>query len=318
MDTPPFFIVGCGRSGTTLLRLMLTQHTDLHIPQESGFLDRLHDRQGEYGDFTWPHQRWFFIRDLQANPATSKTRSFPIFDLTIHEAEAALAAEAPTNCAGASAALFAASAHKKGKRRWADKTPRYVCYLDWLAQAFPRAQFIHLIRDGRDIAASIRRAGWLLSIRAGGRYWKKSVGAGRQAGAALPPETYCELFYEDLVLQPEETLRMLCTWLDLTYTPAMLAFHKERKTRVPEAHAELFDLVERPVDPSRAYAWKRTMSRREIADVEDVAGDLLEELGYERTGAQLPLWVRSLRASEKMVEPLARKVKSSLLRLGTR
>lgn len=89
MAAPPLFIVGCDRSGTTLLRLMLTQSSELHITQESGFLDKFSDRHTAYGDFTQAHERWFFIRDLQTNQATSRTRTFPAFDLTIHEAESA-------------------------------------------------------------------------------------------------------------------------------------------------------------------------------------------------------------------------------------
>lgn len=300
---PPFFIVGCDRSGTTLLRLMLSQSPLLHIPQESGFLDRLCEQQDGYGDFAEAHQRWFFIRDLQTNRSTMETKTFPIFDLTIREAEAALRAAAPTDLAGASAALFAAAARKKGKPRWADKTPRYVLCVDWLAQAFPEAQFVHLIRDGRDVALSIRRAGWQLSLRAGAVFWKERVEAGCRAGAALPSERYREVRYEDLVTRPEATLQALCSWLDLPYTSAMLSFHEKGKARVPSAHANLFDLLDHPVNSSRAYGWKRQLKTYDIADVEDVAGSLLADLGYERTNVRVPLWLRGLRAGARLARP---------------
>ncbi len=296
---------------------MLRQSGELHISEESGFLDKLSGRQAAYGDFGHAYQRWFFIRDLQTNQATSRTRTFPIFELTVHEAEAALAGAAPTDFAGASAALFAASARKKGKSRWGDKTPRYVLRLDWLAQVFPQAQYVHLIRDGRDVADSIRRAGWRPQTRGGAAYWKQRVEAGREAGSALSPERYREVRYEALVRDPESTLRSLCAWLKLAYTPAMLSFHREETARrVADAHADLLAMVERPVDPSRAQAWKRSMPRREVAEVEAAAGDLLADLGYELTGARLPLWTRSLRRARQAAAPLARKARGLLHPLG--
>lgn len=316
MTDSPFFIVGCARSGTTLLRLMLSQSPLLHIPQESGFLGRFRNTANAYGDFTAPYQRWFFVRDLQTNQATSKTCTFPIFDLTIREAEAALKKAAPTDLGGASTALFEASARKKGKERWADKTPRYVLHVDWLSRAFPSARFVHLIRDGRDVASSIRRAGWSSSIRTGAIFWKERVETACRAGAELPSERYCEIHYEALVNRPESVLQELCSWLDLPYTPAMLAFHQEGKSRVPDEHTDLFDLVERPVDPSRAYAWKQQLRPREIADVEDVAGRLLETLGYERTGYRVPLWLRGLRAGEDIARPVFLKARALLRHLG--
>lgn len=318
MSAPPVFIVGCDRSGTTLLRLMLMQSPELHIPQESGFLGRLRKRQAVYDNFAEAYQRWFFLRDLQMNEATSKTRTFPVFDLTVHEAETALAGAAPTDFAGASAALFEASAQKQGKPRWGDKTPRYVLHLGWLAKAFPQAQFVHLIRDGRAVAGSIRRAHWKPNTRAGAAFWKERVAAGREAGARLSPVRYREIRYEALVTHPTATLQEICEWLALSYTPAMLAFHKEGKSHVPDEHATLFDLVEQPVDPSRAYAWRDELSEREIADAEDVAGDLLADLGYELTGARLPRWVRGLRTLHRATPPFLPKLRGFLNRIGLR
>ena len=120
----PIFIVGCERSGNTLLRLILNQSPVLYIPSESGFLDKLRKQQELYGDFTELHQRWFFIRDLQTNKATSKTHSFPIFKLTLEEAEVAIAETAPTNYSGAAFAFFQAATRKQGNQYWGDKTPR--------------------------------------------------------------------------------------------------------------------------------------------------------------------------------------------------
>lgn len=312
----PFFIVGADRSGTTLLRLMLTQHDDIHIPQESGFLDRLHDNCTLYGDFTAPQQRWFFIRDLQTNQATSQTYTFPIFDLTVEEAEAAIEKSAPTDYAGACAAVYDASAAKKNAKRWADKTPRYVLSIGWLSQAFPTAQFIHIIRDGHDAAASACRAGFYPNIRSAARGWAERVAAGRLGGSDLSNQRYSEIRFEELVHNPEKTLQEVCQWLSLSYTPRMLDFYDEGKSRIPDAHSGLFNLIDQPVDSSRAFAWKRQLSTIEIADVEDVAADLLQELGYECTERALPLWLRACRMGGRVMQKYLNKIDRTLPKLG--
>ncbi|MDE5117369.1 MAG: sulfotransferase, partial [Trichodesmium sp. St2_bin2_1] len=181
----PIFIVGCERSGNTLLRLILNQSPVLYIPSESGFLDKLRKQQELYGDFTELHQRWFFIRDLQTNKATSKTHSFPIFKLTLEEAEVAIAETAPTNYSGAAFALFQAATRKQGKQYWGDKTPRYIFDIPWLAEAFPQAKFIHIIRDGRDVASSLIKAGWVNNFVKAAYYWQKKVEAGISARKIL-------------------------------------------------------------------------------------------------------------------------------------
>ena len=311
----PIFIVGCDRSGTTLLRLMLNQSPVLHIPRETAFLPKLHKQQELYGDFTKPYQRWFFIRDLQTYKATSKSFSFPVFELTLEEAEVALAEIAPTDYPGATASLFKAAAHKKGKELWGDKTPRYVLEIPWLSQAFPKAKFIHIIRDGRDVAASIIKAGWVNSFLKAGYYWQTRVKSGIEAGSALGDNRYYEIRYEQLTIYPEKTLKDLCSWLDLQYTPVMLKFYESASNYVISWQGNA--LVNTPINASRAYAWKEQLSAHQVADFESVAGELLEKLGYEVTGAKVPFYLRITRTlMEKLKSNLRSNAPTILRQLG--
>jgi len=292
----PVFIVGCDRSGTTLLRLMLIQGPELHIPAESRFLAVLNEHSELYGNFSQPHQRWFFIRDLQTNRATAKTVTFPVFALTIEEAQCALEGAAPTNFPGAAAALYEASTRKAGKSRWGDKTPAHVRDIPWLAQAFPNAQFVHIIRDPRDVAGSIVKAGWAHgSHREAAEFWKERVQAGRNAGTKLGHDSYREIKYEALVTKPGEELPALCGWLGLEYTDKMLTTSERIEEHIPAEHLKLFPLAAGPVDRSRAQAWRQSMRRQYVADVEAVAGDTMREFGYEPSGATVPLSVSLVR-----------------------
>lgn len=295
---------------------MLTQHSELHIPPESEFLLSLHDQADLYGSFEAAHERWFFIRDLQTTEVSMGAHAFPIFDLEIEEAEAAIAARAPTDFGGASAALFEASARKHGKSRWGDKTPHYVRHIEWLSRAYPEAQFIHMIRDGRDVARSRVEAGFTSSMRRSAQHWKEEVETGREAGRSLPSTRYRELFYEDLVHDPRPTLQEVCEWVDLEFTEHMLHFDQEGDASVPDEHAHLHENVNNSIDPSRAQAWTRSLASRDVADVEDVAGDLLEDLGYELVGARVPLWLRGLRTLYKSTLSGARSLVQTLKRRG--
>jgi len=291
----PIFIGGCDRSGTTMLRLMLIQSPELHMPGETAFLPVMQDQAEEYGDFSEPHQRWFFVRDLQKFQATTRNSAFEVFEISPQEAEAEIASNAPTDYPGAAAAVYSAMARKKGKTRWGDKTPTNVMHMEYLSRAYPYAKFVHIIRDPRDVTASIRKAGWMHNYRTAAATWKLRVETGQRVGAQLGNNVYREIRYEALVEKPEEELRALCEWLDLEYSPAMIDFHKNSMKSMPKQYESLFEKAKRPADASRVYAWKRGMPRKNIADVESVAGSLMVELGYPLTHARIALWTRAAR-----------------------
>jgi len=140
--------------------------------------------------------------------------------------------------------------------------------------------------------------------------------AGREAGSALPSERYKEIRYERLVTASEQTLREICEWLSMSYTRSMTSFYEESDSHLPDAHEGLYEKTRQPIDSSRAQAWKDSLPRRKLADVEEVAGNLLKELNYNVTGARTPLWLRSLRAAKHGALPIARSVYKKLRRLG--
>lgn len=285
----PVFVLGCDRSGTTLLSLLLSQSPDLHMTLESGFIPDLYEKRQEYDDFTEPKQRWYFIRDLQTTNATSNTIAFDIFELTDVQAEESLKRAAPTNYAGAIDALFSKTAHMNNKSRWGNKTPKYVHNIDLLVKLFPKAKIVHLIRDPRDVAASIKRVGWTHTIKEAAIFWKERVSDGLK-GRTFDDDTYYELKYESLLEQPDRTLKNLYDWLDIDFSEEVIDQYRQDKNRTSiEKHKDLFDLIGKPIDKSRAYAWKKSMSKADIAEIEQHNIDLIQKLGYELTGIKIPL-----------------------------
>lgn len=285
----PVFVLGCDRSGTTLLSLLLSQSPDLHMTLESGFIPDLYEKKDAYGDLSTSKQRWFFIRDLQTTNATSNTIAFDIFELTEEQAEESVKKAAPTDYAGAIDALFSKTAEQHDKPRWGNKTPKYVHHIDLLTNLFPDAKIIHLIRDPRDVAASIKRVGWTHTIKEAAQFWNERVTDGLQ-GRELSNDTYYELKYESLLENPSTTLQQIYNWLDIDFTNEVIEQYREDRDRTSiTKHEELFDLIGKPIDPSRAYAWKKSMSKADIAEIEQVNKELIQELDYELSGYRIPL-----------------------------
>jgi Sulfotransferase family len=242
------FVVGCSRSGTTLLRAMLDAHPLLAVPPESHFAlaPNLRSLRGALR-----RERWFALWEIEA----PDLRGLGVAD--------------------AIRALFAAYAAKQGKPRYADKTPHYVSHLPLLAERFDEARFVHVVRDGRDVALSLREVPWGPDdVEEAALHWRRRVLEGR--GAGLGPHRYRELRYEELVADPERELRALAAWLDLPYDDHMLRF-AERPLVVPypEHHARLHQ----PPTPG-LRDWRREMPEADVARFEAVAGDALEALGY--------------------------------------
>ena len=134
-------------------------------------------------------------------------------------------------------ALYAAYARAHGKRLAGEKTPDYVRYLPQLHALFPSARFIHIIRDGRDVALSVRdwtqggkgpsrRAMWDEEpVAVCALWWRRFVSTGFRDGAPLGCSAYREVLYERLVEAPEATLTELAEFLCLPDSPAMAAYH---------------------------------------------------------------------------------------------
>lgn len=306
-DDAPVFLVGCDRSGTTLLRLMLMQSPDLHLFHETGFVPVLAQRAREYGSFETARQRWSFLRDIQRFPATTKTTGWTPFSIDIEAVEAALKEAAPLTYPEACRLLYRTAADALNARRWGDKTPAYVHHLPRLAEMFPDAIFVHIVRDGRDVARSLVRAGWHVTLREAAERWRGAVSAARRAGATGLHGRYIEVSFEDLVTDPGPTLHRICREIDVDYHAAMLEFHEAERRDLPDSHADLYENTRRPVDPTRAQSWRREASRTDIADVEEVAGDVLQALGYELVGYSVPLHWRVARSIVEAARPVVRR-----------
>jgi Sulfotransferase family len=177
--------------------------------------------------------------------------------------------------------LFRLFAEARGKRRWGDRTPQHAYYVPRLIGLFPRAQFIHVIRDGREVASSIFDHGWTGSVITAADHWRRTVAAGRR-WARLGPDRYHEICLETLIDSPAETLRNVCAFLGEDYAPQMLEYQRDARARVPVAEWERSDHsnTERAPTPS-LRDWTTGLSHREQIAVEAVCARQLKLLGMD-------------------------------------
>jgi hypothetical protein len=285
---PMPIIVGAPRSGTTLLRFMLDAHADLAIPPETGFLaadpaflQRLSRR--EFAEFV-----------EQFPPGATGWQDFRIPPPAWHEALENLENFSPANAFRSFYRLYAA---RFSKTRWGDKTPSYVFRMRQIEEMLPESHFIHLIRDGRDVALSWRKT-WFSpgpDMKTLASHWKQSVMAG--LGSRNGTAHYLDVRYEELIHDAASVLQRICDYISLDFQPAMLNFFENSPARLAE-HAErrrsdgtlLVGREQRleqqrlttqsPI-PERALAWRTTLTSAERDAFASVAGDLLVQLGYE-------------------------------------
>jgi hypothetical protein len=266
------FVVGCPRSGTTLLRAMLDSHPSLAIPGESHFIPELWDRFGA--------KHWTKRRGRKLQKALLANERIRKWGLTQEDVAAAI--EGTSLFPDAMRGLYAAYARSRGKARYGDKTPDYVDHIPVLAAIFPEARFVHLIRDGRDVALSLVDVDFgPKKLPQAALFWATKVRNGRRAGESLGDRRYRELRYEDLVREPETVLRDMCVFIELEFDPAMLRYPARSEEVVsaalaPEAHSRI---AEPPTEGVRD--WRRDLPPAEAAELSALVGDLLRELGYE-------------------------------------
>lgn len=259
----PIFIGGCERSGTTLLGALLGAHP-LHVavPEMQFKLGLLVGETVREGNAmnrlqaSWRFRVWG-VEAPTAGRASGVSRRDLVQQLVV---------------------AYAAKVGKPHADVWIDHTPANLRFVRTLSQSFPDAGFVHVVRDGRAVAASLLRVDWGPNDAArAARYWAEQVAHGLAAELQEGIETVVRVRYEDVVTKPAATLERLCGRLGIEYSPSMT---EGSGFVAPPTSAAIHRLVGSAPDQSRAEAWRRELSPRQIEIFESVASDMLVELGY--------------------------------------
>jgi hypothetical protein len=280
---PYLFIVGCARSGTTLLRRIVDAHPKIAITPEMHWLSH--------------HLNYFKNQNRLVTPELvselTEHKRFAQFEIPREEFEGLLGSGEPVPYPTFLNRVFGLYGKIKNKPLVGNKTSGYVRRIPTLHALWPQAKFVHIIRDGRDVCLSVLN--WNKADRTAGRYasweedpvattalwWERKLRTAREDGARLGSSLYYEVRYESLISRPEQECHRLCEFLDVLYDDAMIRF-AEGKTRT--------DLPSPRKTPKKAWLpitsglrnWRTEMPVKDVERFEAGAGNLLEELGYER------------------------------------
>ncbi len=260
----PIFIGGAGRSGTTLLRMMLDSHPNICCGPELKILPDISRCLG-----------------LLLGPLRGVMEGYGNTPDQVRHHFCRLVEGLVENFLQAS-----------GKTRWAEKTPHNVLSMAALRNLFPEARFLHVIRDGRDVACSLvtmqwadpntgRKVDYIQNIAKAARYWRQIVEAGRkQAASPNLAGRVLEVRYETLVLETEETLQKVLAFLEEPWHPGVLSYDGASHSPFPEPDESSTHQARKPVYHSSIGRWKTEMTEADRAAFKHEAGQLLVTLGY--------------------------------------
>lgn len=293
----PIFVVGCHRGGTTMLGTLLGGHPNVITIPEAQFIAELIPNL----DCSAPCNTRDLIEQIERH------YRFRIWNFD-------LGGRRPTELQLPYADTirwivreYARAHDREDACWWVDHQPGHVEYIARLSVHFPDLKVIHLVRDGRAIAASMLRLNWGANeIHTAAYFWQQRLAKGLAIRDFLGDEHYRMVRYEDILSKPEEQLRLLAEFIGVNYVPAMAM---GGSFAVPDFTLKQHQLVGNPPDLSRMTAWKAELSYRQIEIFESIAQDLLVYLGYELTCGLNP---RPLSWDEKLLLTLRHQLKSAV------
>lgn len=277
----PIFLLGVPRSGTTLLRMMMDSHPDIMCGPEAPWITgrRMAEPVPNFGSLIMflTTSEW---GPVQAMPGVNED--------AIYELAAALIDQ-----------VMSKAARHRGKSRWAEKTPENIISLPLLYRLFPQARFVHIYRDGRDVALSTVGCHWKMLHTPAGHVentyensikrwvdWIREL----QADAARLTATVYALRYEDLVESPEPQMRRLLEFIGVPWHDDVLKPYEQKHDLTPPSRFQVVGEVSfyerKSIDPGSLYRWKRELGFWQRRKTRAIADKLLLELGYEPTSAR--------------------------------
>jgi hypothetical protein len=266
------FIVGRGRSGTTLLKTLIDTHPGISVAPEGLFvMNLLRPSRGR----TWNEQnvrrfgREVFLEERTLRWSVSRDE--------LERRWLALPAEA--SFARHCAEVYEAHAEATGKdpgRLLGDKNPHYSLFVDELMTTFPKARFIHIVRDYRDNVVSYQNVPFDLDGAAALAYRWEHYNRVVLDAAEREPLKFHLLRFEDLITEPVRTLDRLGEFLGLSWDASTLVHTRKKQESLPAWHRN----VNEPIDPKLAGRWQNTLSESDVAMLDRICQPLGERLGY--------------------------------------
>ena len=258
----PFFIIGSGRSGNTLLRSMLIASNEVSIPPESYVWPRIIRRFRTYSFLPWEICCSMVISEFEAY------KEFYTWDINLYFAHQRCRKLSVKNrtLSNILHVIYSTYGDEKGKSglRWGDKTPINTIYIDKIYKIFPKAQFIHIVRDPLDVVCSYVKAGLYDDYESAALFWNSATERAKKLGRRLPKNQFLEIKYEQLVSSPTEVLKEVCAFLGITYSDSILDFWMNKGHLGDVDFKAHHKNLGKPVSTDSIGKWKSVLSTEEV------------------------------------------------------
>jgi hypothetical protein len=290
----PVFLLGSPRSGTTLLRLLLTAHPALVIAPESSFVTWFRDAYGDWvAADSQTDRRSAFVSDLMS------ARKFETWGLAAEDIDERIRRTSPNTYAELVTVPYEMYADSIGKpeAQWGDKNNVHMDFVPELAELFPTIRFLHIVRDvrdcfvsGADIRALDSTSPYKPNLSADptefARAWDDQNSRALAALTERDPDSWGSIRYEDLVVDPRSTLSPILEKWGIGWDDAMLSFHEEnRKHQLePSETSEWKTLVSEPLTASQVGRFRHSLSHEQIDELVAAGFDTLVRYGYVSEG----------------------------------
>ena len=272
----PFMIVGVSRSGTTLLQAILNAHSQICSPPESHFIhnyiakekiNRILRKKGSNG----------LIKELNSDKDLQR--------LGI-EAEEVIEEIKKSNNEISCENVFKQYltkyiTQKEDKSIVAEKDPLNIIYLNVIKEIFSHAHIVHIIRDPRDVVLSLNKVDFSSDFTTlNALKYKNRLMKGKKSGEMLFGENYTEVYYEDLLIKPEKTVKNLCDDLHIPFEKQMLEYYSESDDIVMDEEKEWKKNVNKPINNKNFEKWKDQLTDPEIYIIEKICKKCFKVLPY--------------------------------------
>lgn len=273
-SSKPIFMVNAPRSGSTLLRLILDAHPKLAVPPPTWLYEMIYPFLYSYGDLTIKANYRALAEDILESPVIKNWK----MDLS---ADQMVEAATEQTFAGLYDALHRIYSEKHGKIRWGEKSPRDSYWIDEIRNDFSDAQFVHIVRDGRDMAIDIATSAAMAPSNpfSGVHIWLDYNRAVLEAASRLNRKNYYRMRYEDLCADPENELKKLCAYLCEDFDPGMLA-HYQTPSAKAWSSIPNHQKAGRPITKEYCGMYLKRLRPKDRAFLNYVIHDMLTEFGY--------------------------------------
>lgn len=270
-------MIGTQRSGSNLLRVILDQSPDIVSPHPAHILVNFRPLLGLYGELSYPENYNRLVSDVvdyvNANPVP--------WEGVVFNKRQIVERSTSNSLFEINKLIYEIAAESKNAAMWCCKSMNNVYFSSELESHGSIKKYIYLYRDGRDVAASFKKAivgeKHIYSLA---RQWKQDQEECFRLRDSIPADRFFSLNYEELIIEPEKTVKRLCDFLDITFTINMLQYYTSQTSKVTAASGEMWKNLEKPIMTDNTGNYLKSFEKNDLDIFELVAGDTLAKLGY--------------------------------------